>query len=179
MARPEKEAAVAELTEALRSASGVYLADFTGLTVANADELRRGLREQGVRYAVVKNTLARLAVNKAQLEDLLPFLQGPTAVAIATEDAIAPARVLVNFTKEKETPKIKAGLVEGRLFEGKDVERLASLPPRDQLYAKLLGALQSPMVGVVGVLTGLMRNLVHALSEIEKKKQAAEGQAAS
>ena len=172
MARPEKEAAVAELAREFEQASGIYLADFTGLTVSAVEELRRNLRAEGVQYRVVKNTLARLAATQAAREELVPFFQGPTAVAWGGEDAVAPARVLARFIKEHEKPALKAGLVEGRLLASRDLARVAALPQREVLYSQLLGTLQAPLTGLAMVLTGVMRNLVGVLSEIEKKREA-------
>lgn len=173
MPKPEKVAAVAELAEMFSATDGIYLADFTGLKVAQVNELRKRLRERGVSYLVVKNTLASIAAQQSGREALVPYLAGPTAVAIATKmDPVDPARVLAKFAKDHEVLSIKAGFVEGRLFATKEVQRLAALPGRQELYAKLLGALQFPAAGLVGCLTGVMRNLVSVLSEIEKKKQA-------
>ena len=172
MARPEKEAAVAEMAEALEATSGIYLADFTGLTVEGANQLRRELRAQGVRYKVVKNTLTRLASKKAKREGILPYLEGPTGIALAGEDPLEPARVLVRFMKDHERPTIKVGLVEGRVVDAREVQRLAALPTADVLYAKFLGMLNSPLVGVLGVLTGLMSKTARVLAEVQKKKEA-------
>src|SRR5262245_41969458 len=109
MARPEKEAAVAELTREFENAQGIYLADFTGLTVEAVESLRTQLYAEGVTYRVVKNTLARRAADESKCGALGRYFKGPTAVAISATDAVAPARVLVKFLKQHEKPTLKAG----------------------------------------------------------------------
>jgi large subunit ribosomal protein L10 len=175
MARPEKETAVAELTREFAGAQGIYLADFTGLTVEAVEQLRSQLYSQGVTYRVVKNTLARRAARDANVGDLEPYFKGPTAVAISATDPVAPARVLVKFQKEHEKPSVKVGFVDGKVLASHEVHGVASLPAREVLYAQLLGALQSPMVKVVWALNGVAGNLVRALSEVQKKKEGAHG----
>ena len=175
MARPEKEAAVAELTREFESAQGIYLADFTGLTVEAVEELRSLLYSEGVSYRVVKNTLARRAAVGSNRGDLGRYFKGPTAVAISTTDPVTPARILVKFVKQHEKPALKAGFVEGRVLAPQEVQGVAALPPKEVLYAQFLGALQSPMVKVLFALNGVAGNLVRALSEVQKKKEGAEG----
>src|SRR5262245_25504377 len=138
MARPEKESAVAELSREFDSAKGIYLADFTGLTVEAVEQLRTQLYSEGVSYRVVKNTLAKRAAGAASGGDLGPYFKGPTAVAISATDPIAPARVLVKFIKQHEKPALKAGFVDGRLLKAQDVQGVAALPPREVLYAQFL-----------------------------------------
>lgn len=175
MARPEKEAAVELLAREFGEAQGIYLADFTGLTVEAVEQLRSQLYAEGITYRVVKNTLAKRAAGEANCADLGPFFKGPTAVAVSATDPVAPARVLTKFIKQHEKPTLKAGFVDGRLLRATDVQNVAALPPKEVLYAQFLGALQSPMSKVLFALNGVAGNLVRALSEIQKKKEGAQG----
>jgi large subunit ribosomal protein L10 len=175
MARPEKEAAVAQLTKEFEGAAGIYLADFTGLTVEAVEQLRSQLYSEGVSYRVVKNTLAKRAAGATKCGDLSPYFKGPTAVAISATDPVAPARVLAKFIKQHEKPALKAGFVDGRLLQAQEVQGVAALPSREVLLAQFLGALQSPMSKVLFALNGVGGNLVRALAEIQKKKEGAEG----
>jgi len=168
--RPEKQAAVAGLKEQLSSAKGAVLTGYRGLTVAQDMKLRAKLREAGVTYHVVKNTMVRIAANEIGLEGLDPVLNGTTALAVSADDAVAPAKVIYEFIKENklentEVLTIKAGLVEGKV--------LASLPSREVLIAKVLGSMQAPISGVVNVLQGTIRNAVYVLDAIRAQKESA------
>ena len=173
--RPEKQAAVAGLKEQLSSAKGAVLTGYRGLTVAQDMKLRAKLREAGVTYHVVKNTMVRIAANEIGLEGLDPVLNGTTALAVSADDAVAPAKVIYEFIKENklentEVLTIKAGLVEGKVINVEEVKALASLPSREVLIAKVLGSMQAPISGVVNVLQGTIRNAVYVLDAIREKE---------
>lgn len=175
MPTAEKEAVVQELAGIFQDARGIYLTDFTGLDVEALGLLRRRCRKNAVSYRVIKNRLAKLAVAGTQAESLLPFLTGPTAIAVALEDPATPARVLKEFVDEYERPSIKAGLVEGRFLDASEVWRIARLPSREVLLARLAGGLQSPLRNFVWGLKGVGQGLVRALAAIREQKEAQEG----
>ena len=140
-----KKAIVAELTERLKSAQAGVLADYRGLTVAQDTELRAKLREAGVEYKIVKNTLTRFAANEVGLGELDPVLHGPTALATSNDDVVAPAKVLVEFAKNNEQLEIKAGFVDGKVIDVNEVKVYASIPSKDVLISKMMGSLQAPI----------------------------------
>jgi large subunit ribosomal protein L10 len=141
-----KQAVVDELAGKLGDATAFFLTDFTGLSVKGMTELRARLREAGVEYVVVKNTLAKRALDGLDLPDIGEFFTGPTGLVIGRESAVEAAKILDEFAKQHEDrPRIKAGLVERKQVTAAEVGRLAKLPPREQLLAELLGALQAPL----------------------------------
>ncbi len=175
MARPEKAQAVAELAEKFRTHDNAYLADFTGLNVADTTALRRLLREADVEYRVVKNTLARRAASEAGVnEDISELFVGPTAVAFGRSDAVAPARVLTDFSKKhaKELPVIKGAVVSGRFVNHDEVLRIARLPSREQLLAQLAGALSAPLTGFAGALQAVLSGFATVLTQIKEQKES-------
>lgn len=171
----EKEQIVTELSEKLLRTKGAVLTTYRGLSVAQDTKLRRKLREAGVEYRVVKNTLTRIAASKANIAGLDKHLEGTTAIAISYTDPVAPAKVLSDFVKELkgQSLEIKAGIVEGKVIDANGVKALANLPPREVLLAQVLAGMQSPIVGLVNVLQGTTRNLVYALDAIRKQKESA------
>lgn len=172
---PEKIAAVAEIKEKISKAKGSVLTNYRGLTVAQDTKFRRKMREAGIEYQVAKNTMTRIATKELGLEDLQPYLEGPTAIAISYSDPVAPAKVISDFIKENklQSLEIKAGIVEGQVIDANGVKALANLPPREVLIAKVLGSMQSPITGLVTVLSGTIRNLAYALDAIRKQKESA------
>ena len=158
-----KKEIVAQLTERLKNAQAGVIADYRGLTVAQDTELRAKLREAGVEYTIVKNTLTRFAANEVGLEDLDPVLHGPTALATSTDDVVAPAKVLVEFAKSNDQLEIKAGFVDGKVISVDEVKVYASIPNKETLISKMLGSLQAPI-----------GSLVRTLDAIAKKDEAAE-----
>jgi len=170
--KAQKQEMVTGLSDRLRQASTLYVTDFTGLNVALLTKLRRRLRAAGVEYVVVKNTLARRALSPAQLEGLGPHLGGPTALVLGGVDPVAAAKVLADFAKEHEKPKIRVGLVEGRTVTPEQVKYLAALPSKPELLAQLGGALQAPLAGFAGALNGLLYMMVGALEALHNKRAA-------
>lgn len=171
----EKQAIVAELKEKLINTKGAVLTNYRGLTVAQDTKLRRKLREAGVEYRVVKNTMTRIAAKEAGLEELAVYLEGPTAIALSDSDPVAPAKVISEFVKENKLEKleVKGGIVEGAVVDAQGVKALASLPPREVLIAQVLAGMQSPIVGLVNVLQGSIRNLVYTLDAVRQQKESA------
>jgi large subunit ribosomal protein L10 len=138
-------------TAELRGARGVYLADFSGMDVAQVTQLRKNCREQKVRFHVVKNTLLRRAFEVNGFSQLDEYLAGPTGVVFSTENEVAPAKILSDFAKQHERPRIKAAIVDGRLFDGKQVAVLAALPSREVLLSQVLATLIAPMTQFLAV----------------------------
>ncbi|HMD14850.1 MAG TPA: 50S ribosomal protein L10 [Bacteroidota bacterium] len=174
MKRSEKEQIIAEVKEKVLRAKALYFADFTGITVEQVDELRREFRKSHVDYRVVKNTLARKALEEATGYDtVLDRLVGHTAIAFGYDDPVAPAKIIKKF-QEKHDNKlaVKICVLEKQIFEGKQLGDIAKLPSRGEIIAGILGSLQAPMSGVVGVLNAVVRDLVSVIDAIEKKKAA-------
>lgn len=173
VARREKQQEVELLRERLAQAAAAVLTDYRGLNVAELAQLRGKLREAGVHYKVVKNTLLKRAADSLGIEGLEPLLQGPTAVAFSRTDPVEPARILLEYIRQMRKLEIKGGLVEGRVMTTDQIKRLAGLPSRAQLLSLALGSMKAPLARLAGVLTGLQRNLVYALDQIRKQKEAA------
>ncbi len=176
--RPEKQAIVAELVSSLKDAKGIVLTGYKGLAVVQDTKLRAKMREAGVTYRVVKNTMLNLAFKELGYAELEAYLHGTTAIAFSTEDAVSPAKVLEDFIKENnlaktETLQVKAGVVEGEIIDVAGVKELASLPSREVLIAKVLGSMNAPISGLVNVLQGTIRNAVYVLEAIRKQKESA------
>ena len=156
MAKVElKQPIVAEISEAIKDAQSVVLVDYRGLTVEQDTNLRKQLREAGVTYKVYKNTMMNFAFKGTDFEQLAPYLEGPSAVAISTTDATAPARILAKFAKDAKALEIKAGVVEGTVYDANGMQAIAAIPSRDELISKLLGSLQSPITNFARVMNQL------------------------
>ena len=177
MARPEKVKKIEELSEVFSSARSVVLNDFTGLNVEKISELRRLCREKGVEFRVVKNTLARKSIKGTPAEELEQYFDGPTALAISRESENISAKILVKFAEEFEAPKLKAGVVAGKVIDATEVLALAKLPSKEELMSTLLGTIRSPGNRLVSVLQGSLRNLLYALNAVIEKKQSEPGSA--
>ncbi|MGH2670622.1 MAG: 50S ribosomal protein L10 [bacterium] len=173
MARPEKENQVQSIRDRLKVVAAAILTDFRGLNVGEIARLRGKLRDAGVEYKVVKNTLLRRAAQSLGISGLEPYLQGPTAVAFSREDPIAPAKILAEYIRQMKKLELKGGLVEGRVMTADQIRALADLPSKNQLLSMALGNLKSPMAGVAAVLVALQRNLVYSLDQIRQKQESA------
>ena len=165
MPTPRKLQITSELRELLSKSTIAILTDYRGLTVADISQLRRRLREAGIEYRVVKNTLARFAAEQAGKVGLTKILEGPTAIAFGYADVIEPAKVLIEFVRSSRLPiTVRGAILDGRILSAEEVTSLASLPPREVLVGKVMGTLQSPMYGLVNVLSASLRGLVTVLS---------------
>lgn len=173
MATPAKEARVRELREKLARAKGTYLTSFTGLTVQEMTDLRVALRKEKVDYEVVKNTLLRKAAEDTPVSKLDAMLEGPNAIAISFDDAIAPARVLTRFVKTQPKLALKAAVVEGGLVRGRDLQALADLPSREAVLAQLLALLNTVPQRLVSVLAAVPRSLVGVLDALRAEREKA------
>ncbi len=173
MKRTEKEQIVSEVVEKIGKSKGLFFTDFTGLTVEQATELRREFRKSGVDYRVVKNTLARKALEEAKGYDgVFDILTGPTGIAFAYDDPVAPAKVIKKFSDKYEKLKLKKAVLESTVFTGSQLAQLAALPTRKEMIASMLGSLDAPITGIVGSINAVMRDLVSVIDQIEKKKAA-------
>lgn len=150
-----KQPVVEEISASIKDAQSVVLVDYRGLTVEQDTQLRKNLREAGVTYKVYKNTMMNFAFKGTEFEGLSQYLEGPSAVAISTEDATAPARVLAQFAKTANKLEIKGGVVEGIVYDAQGIAGIASIPSRNELISKLLGSLQSPITNFARVMNQL------------------------
>src|SRR5215471_3614826 len=165
MLRQDKERIVGELAQRLKSSPNLLVADYRGLTMPEIDELRTKLLETGARFAVVKNTLTRLAAEQAGVQALLDLIDGPTAIAFieADGDAAAAAKVLNDTARTRDVLVIRGGLLEGDTVGDAEIKQLATLPPADVVRAQLAGAVAAPLTTIVGLFTAPLRDLVNML----------------
>lgn len=150
-----KQLIIDEIKEKLEKAQSAVVIDYIGTTVAQADAMRRKLREANVDYTVYKNTLMARAIEGTPYEGLKDVLEGPSAIAIGYDDAVAPARVLNGIIKDYKKMSFKAGVIEGTLFDAEGVQAIANLPSRDEMIAKFMGSIQSPVSKFVRTLQAI------------------------
>ena len=168
----EKQELVKALAEKLDGSVSGVLVDYKGTDVTLDTEMRRKMREAGVEYAVIKNTMLRFATADAKLAELHPFLAGPTALALHTDDPVAPAKVVYDFVGKDKPMQVKAGFVEGRVISAAEVEALSKLPAKEVLVAQVLGTMIAPISGLATVLNANIRGLAVALQAIADQKSA-------
>jgi large subunit ribosomal protein L10 len=162
MHKDEKERVVAELTERLRTTQTLVVADYRGLTNSELESLRGELIKHGARFAVVKNTLARIAAEAAGADALLALLEGPTAIAFleAEGDPVAVAKALGDTARTTRVLAVRGGVLEGRAMSAEEVESLAKLPPVDALRGQVLGAITAPLTTFIGLVNAPLQNLI-------------------
>ncbi len=158
----QKQQLVADLTEKFKTAAAGVFVDYCGLTVEEDTQLRNKLREAGVEYTVVKNTLTKRAANEAGFSEFDEILNGPTALALSFDDVVAPAKVLAEFAKDKDVFEIKAGFMEGKAMSLEEVTALSKIPSKDTLYAMLAGGLNATIAG-----------LARAIDAVREQKETA------
>ena len=172
MRKEEKKEAVRELAQKLSGCDVAITTDYRGLSVAEMTELRRRLRQGGIEYRVIKNTLARFAAEQAGKEGLTSIIEGPTAIAFGHGDVAAPAKALVDYIRSSKSElKIRGGLLDRRVLSIAEVTTLATLPPKEELIAKLLAGMQGTILALVNVLnaniTGLLGLLIARSKQLE------------
>ena len=174
MKKTEKDQFIGELQQKLGGASAFYLTDFTGLNVKQMTQFRARLRQQGVEYVVVKNTLAQRALQGLDLPDVGSFFSGPTGLVIGTTDAVAAAKAVTDFAREfGDKPAVKVGIVERREVSPDQVKKLADLPPREVLLAQIAGGLQAPMARLAGGMSQLLAGFARAVDALRQQKEGA------
>lgn len=156
----EKQQMVSDVTSKLKESSCTIVADYRGLNVSQVTQLRKSLREAGVEFQVLKNTLVRRATAEAELTELDEFLTGPTAIAFSKDDVVAPAKILADFAKKNDKLNLKAGVVEGKVVGVDQIKALADLPSREGLLSMLLSVLQAPV-----------RNFALAVKAVSEKQE--------
>ena len=154
-AKQQKQVIIDEIKAKLENAQAAVVIDYMGITVAQADAMRKTLREANVDYTVYKNTLIKRAIEGTEYAPLAEVLDGPSALAISAEDATAPARVLNGIIKDFKKMEFKAGVVEGTFYDKAGIEAVAEIPSRDELIAKFMGSIQSPVSKFVRTLAAI------------------------
>ena len=153
--RRVKEQKVAEIKEKLEKAQAIVLTKYQGLTVEEDTKLRKSLREAGVEYRVYKNTLVTLAAKELGIEGITEYLEGPVSIAFGYDDVTAPARILNDFAKDHKALELKAGVIDGELYDVDKIKQLATIPSKEVLIAKLLGSIKSPISSFARVLSAI------------------------
>ena len=171
MARPDKAAAVAELTDAFRESNAAVLTEYRGLTVAQLKELRRSLAGNAT-YAVVKNTLTKIAAKEAGVEALDSLLEGPSAIAFVTGDAVTVAKSLRDFGRNHPLLVVKGGVLDGKPLTADEVRKLAELESREVLLAKLAGAMKASLSQAVGLFAAPLSQAARLLAALEEQKRS-------
>ena len=171
--RPEKEAIVKEVREAVEGSDYLLLADFTGMKVKHFSALRGALAEVGAAVLVVKNSYVGVVVGPEQREALSACLVGKTAMVTGGSDITAVAKTLKAFVKEHKVLTLKGGRLDTRVLSEQDIDAMANMPPREVLLGQLVGTVQAPMTQLVGVMHAKVSSLVYVLTAIEDKKKNA------
>ena len=162
MAKVELKAPIVqEISDKIKDAQSVVVVDHRGLTVAQDTQLRKQLRDAGISYKVYKNTYMNFAFKGTDFESLSQVLEGPSAIAVSTTDATAPARILAKFAKTAPALELKAGVVEGTFYDAKGITQIADIPSREELISKFLGSIQSPI-----------SNFARVIKQIAEQKEA-------
>lgn len=174
MAKVElKTPVVEEISKVIKDAQSAVQVDYRGLTVEQDTALRKQLREAGISYKVYKNTMMNFAFKGTDFEALAPYLEGPSALAVSTTDATAPARELAKFAKTADKLEIKAGVVEGNVYDAKGMAAISQIPSREELLSRLLGSMQSPITNFARVMKQLAEKGGASGSEADAPAQEA------
>ncbi len=171
MNRDEKSAMIQELSDTVAKAPHAFLIDYTGISVPAVTDLRRQIRGTKAEYLVVKNTFALRAIKGKPLEALAEHFSGMTAVAYSQTDVVALAKVIHTFGKTNPHVKVKAALLDGKAVPAASLETLATMPSRNELIAKLLGLMQSPVRRLVTVLSAPHRNVAATIAAVARQKE--------
>ena len=160
------------MKEKIDKAQVAIVTDYKGFTVEEITKLRRSLQKDGGDYMVTKNTLAKIAIKGTPYEVLADALKGPVAIAFGYEDQVAPAKALSQFIKDAKKGEILAAAMDGKLMSAADAKALANLPSKAELYAKMLGCINSPASGIANSVNAVMSSLVRAIAAVRDTKQA-------
>ena len=172
MPNPQKIEAVAELKKLFDDADSFFVTNYQGLSVADITVLRKNLRENNVKFLVAKNTLLKRAARAAGVEGIDDHLIGPTAIAFAADDPAVVARILHDSYKDKELPRMKVFVVDGQLYEAKEIKRLADLPPKEILYSQVIAAVEGPLSQLIGALDGFFQEVVGSIEALAEKRKS-------
>ena len=173
MPTPQKAKILQDTSERLQGVRGVYLADFSGMDVETLSLLRKKCREQKVQFRVVKNTLLKRAFHERGITALDPVLEGPTGVVFSPVSEVSPAKILADFAKEKEKPRIKAAVVDGRLYDNKAIAVLATLPSYEVMLSQVLSTIIAPMTTFLAAIDATLRLPATMAQVLEQEKSKA------
>ena len=166
-----KQAVVQEIKEAIENSKSISIVEYRGLNVADISELRKQYREAGVNYKVYKNTLVNIALSELGYEGYEEYLSGPNGFVFSNEDMVQGPKISVDFEKDHEALKVKAGIIDGKVVDADSVKALAKLPTKEVLLAQVLGGLNAPIQGFASVLNATLSSLVYALNAVKEKKE--------
>ena len=167
-----KQDKIEAMKENFSKAKVAVVTEYRGMSVEEITKLRRALQKEDSDYMVTKNTLAKVAAKGTQFEVLEEVLKGPVAIAFGFKDEVAPAKVLKKFIKEAKKGQVIAAALDGKLLDAKETQVLADLPSKEELYAKMLGCINSPATGIAGAVNAVMSGLVRAMDQVAKQKSA-------
>lgn len=177
MEKNKKNELVAEITAYMDESPAIYLTDFAGMTVAEVENMRSEFYKAGIKYKVVKNTLALRALRQSEnyknfADEISGFLNGNTGIAFSGSDPVAPAKIIKKISEKSEKPKFKAAIVDGSVYGSGKLTVLASLLSKEEIIAGILSSLDSPVSGIIGAINAVMRDLGSVIEEVAKKKAA-------
>ena len=167
-----KEDKISQMKEKVDKAQVAIVTEYKGLTVEEITKLRRALQKEGGDYMVTKNTLAKLAIKDTPYEVLAETFKGPIAIAFGFNDQVAPAKALSKFIKDTKKGEIIAAAMDGRLMSADEAKALANLPSKEEIYAKMLGCINSPASGIANSVNAVMSSLVRAVAAVRDQKSA-------
>jgi large subunit ribosomal protein L10 len=169
--RKTKEMMASELKASLKKAQGLFVTTYGGLSTAELEVLRRGLKERSSDYVVVKNSIARVVLNDLRFKDAGAMVEGSVGIGLCGGDLISTSKLFADFAKNHEHLKLKGAIFNGELVSAERIREIAKIPPKEVLIAKALGAMKSPISGFVGAMGGMMRKFVWCLEAIRKSKE--------
>jgi len=167
-----KENKIASIKDKIKSAKVAVVTEYKGFSVDQITSLRRKLQKEGGDYTVTKNTLAKIAVKGTEFEVLTEVFKGPIALALGFEDEVSPAKIVAAFIKEAKKGEIVAAALDGKLLSANEAKALATLPSREEIYAKMLGCINSPASGIANTTNGVLTKLVRTLAAVRDAKAA-------
>ena len=172
--RQKKEEILSKLVESFGAAKSVVFAKNTGLSVSDTRNLRAALRAENVSFTVAKKTLFKKAADSAKCEGFdMEILEGAIGAAVSSDDEVTPAKLIATFAKKNESLELIAGIVDGKFLGTDEIKSLSALPSKEELYAKMLGSMQAPLSGFVGIGNNLISGLVRTLDQVREQKEAA------
>ena len=170
MPTPQKAAVLKDTELRIKDVRGLYLADFSGMTVASLSLLRKKCREQGVQFRVIKNTLLKRAFHERGIKEFDQHLVGPTGLVFSKDNEMAPAKILADFAKEFEKPRLKAAVVDGQLYDDKAIVRLAKLPSREVLLSQVIATFIAPMSNFLGAVNAMLATPANMADALQREK---------